>query len=259
MYQKLYRYLDTALSVGTRKSARPSRNPESRDTPTSSPAKPKTPSKAKVIATTTPRSRREERNAIVTEVPPWVMKAIRSLCKGLDAPAASPHVFAGVSSILTVPSPTENLIPNSELVHLRGLDTAALIVAVYLFVRARLSGEELAEKDYERQRNQAIETLSLAHTLCKDCDPQDVDEWMREISSRGWAELDWFQNVGVGAGLGVERSNEEEGQSDADEDDGAEMLMKERIELDSFSIEKPYLQAGLGTMVCTLRSFHESS
>lgn len=102
IYQKLYRYLDTALPAGTKRRGRPAKSIDQHGIPTSSPAKTRMPAKAtpQKSLTTTARTIGKARSA---EVPSWIMPTIRQLCSKLGGPAAPPHVLAGVSSVLTLP------------------------------------------------------------------------------------------------------------------------------------------------------------
>lgn len=181
------------------------------------------------------------------------MPGIRGLCKRFKAPAAPPHIFAGVSSILTIPPPDAESVDNNHLKRLRNLSVEALVVAVYILVRTRLSGVETDPKDYTTQRDKAVAAMS---ELREDHDPlielelSDVDSWMREIGQGRWTEMDWFENIGEGTGLAVNKpraaSNDTSLDSDVDEDDN---LLLGRHKPAKYTAEKPYLQPGLGTMV----------
>jgi hypothetical protein len=39
------------------------------------------------------------------DIAPWIQPTMRGLCKELGAPAAASHILAGVTTILTLPSP----------------------------------------------------------------------------------------------------------------------------------------------------------
>lgn len=191
--------------------------------------------------------------AISDNVPDWVMTAIRVLCRRLEAPSAPPHVFSGVSSILTVPSPASESLDPSEMERLRSLSVEALVIAVYLLVRNRLSGVETDSERYSVQRDEAVMIMS---ELRSDDEPSvlldsaSVDSWMGEISNSRWTEMDWFENIGEGAGLETDliRTKSDDGldRSDFDED---EDLVIGRNESNRYEAERPFLQPGLGTMV----------
>jgi len=196
-------------------------------------------------------------------VPAWTMPAIRRLCAALDAPAAPPHVFAGVSSILTLPLPELELgaksqgLATSEAVWSRKRDKVpALVIAVFLFVATRLVGRETSGGEYSRRKEIGMRALRGLGGEGEEIEGRDVDGWVREIGSRGWQTLDWFANVGEGSGLGLCDGGEEEG-SMADEGNGkggdlVEPLMPVRRKIQGIGVRNVNvgtLQAGLGTMV----------
>ncbi|KAL8731590.1 MAG: hypothetical protein Q9166_003278 [cf. Caloplaca sp. 2 TL-2023] len=198
------------------------------------------------------RHKRKRESTISEAVPSWAMPVIRALCKRLDAPAAPAHIFAGVSSILTLPPPTDDSVGDDEMEQLRSLSIESLIVAVYILVRTRLLGVETDPIAYPAQRDKALTVLGQlrkgeAATLATDS--ASVNDWMRAIRRGCWAELDWFANVSQGAGLslnelGVGPVNDYEG-SRMDDD---ETLVHGSYKPDGLAPEKPYLQPGLGTM-----------
>ncbi|KAL8903096.1 MAG: hypothetical protein Q9207_004145 [Kuettlingeria erythrocarpa] len=253
VYQKLYRHLDSALAISARRIARASKPAE--------PATPNrtlkaTPRKPATTPTRTPASARNKRKreaTIFDNIPSWVMAAIRVLCRRLDAPSAPPHIFSGVSSILTVPTPAlESLGPNG-MDRLRSLSVEALVIAVYVLARNRLLGVETDSERYPVQRDEALMVMS---ELRSDDEPSvhldstSVDSWMREISNNRWTDMDWFENIGEGAGLAIDpirtESDDGLGRSDFDED---EDLVIGRNESNRYKAERPFLQPGLGTMM----------
>ena len=178
------------------------------------------------------------------------MPTVRRLCTTLGAPAAPPHVLAGVSSILTLPAPLQSetvvrIEPKRDKV-------PAMIIAVYILVTTRLSGIETSADDYSRVRSAAIQTLEsieAGKAQREDVNGRDVDEWLREIRDREWTSLDWFENIGEGAGLeldGIGVAN------DASEEDLGSEQKKMPVEQNLRGMDKSKkttLQAGLGTMV----------
>ena len=182
------------------------------------------------------------------------MKAIRGLCKHVDTPAATPHVFAGVSSVLTLPPPNQESMTENDLERIRSLSIGSLLVAVYLLVRTRLSGVQTESHTFSEKRDEALTVLSQMRNdgeTMTTVDPTSVNDWMREIGRGRWTELDWFVNVGEGAGLRLDddRANHvnESDRSDSDEDEAS---LHRKRDGDGRGSEKPYLQPGLGTMVC---------
>ncbi|KAL8782398.1 MAG: hypothetical protein Q9213_005401 [Squamulea squamosa] len=253
VYQKLYRHLDSALVAGAKRTAR-APIPLDSQRPTKAPLT--TPQKSARISAPTPYPagrKRKRLSAIMEEVPSWAMTAIRGLCKHLEVPVAPPHVFAGVSSILTLPPPDEESIKDDDIDRLRTLSVEALIVVVYMFVRTRLSGMQMDPSAFPEQRDRALTVLSQlrdgGETLTA-IDPTNVDDWMSDIVRGRWTELDWFANIGEGAGLGLDDSRSvhvnESDSGDLDED---ERVVHGKRETYGHGSEKPYLQPGLGTMV----------
>lgn len=199
-------------------------------------------------------------------MPAWTMPAIRRLCAALDAPAAPPHVFAGVSSILTLPLPelelelgaTSQGLAAGEAVGPRKRDKVpALVIAVFLFVATRLVGRETSGGEYSRRKEIGIEALrGVCGGEGEEIEGRDVDGWVREIGSRGWQTLDWFANVREGSGLGLCEGGEEEGSMDG-EGNGKEVELVEPVTpvrrkvqgMGVRNVNVATLQAGLGTMV----------
>lgn len=178
------------------------------------------------------------------------MPTIRRLCTTLGAPAAPPHVLAGVSSILTLPAPLQSetvvgIEPKKDKI-------PAMVTAVYILVITRLSGVETSADEYSRVRSAALQTLDsieAGKAQRENVNGRDVDEWLREIRDREWTSLDWFENIGEGAGLeldGIGVANE------ASEDDLGSEQKKTPVKQTLKGMDKSKkttLQAGLGTMV----------
>jgi len=184
------------------------------------------------------------------------MPLIRHLCKALGARAAPHHVFAGVSSILTLPAPNQEE-RRTERDPVEQVNVAALVIAVYVLVYTRLSGVSMTPEEFIRQRTAAIEAIQgsgFKEAIDEASNGSDVaahvNSWMREVSSKGWTELDWFANVPEGCGLSLDT-----GPAGADEVSGDERedllhssSIVERLEVDD---DEDYnvLRPGLGTMV----------
>lgn len=184
------------------------------------------------------------------------MPLIRYICKALGAPAAPHHVFAGVSSILTLPAPNQE-DRRTERDHVEHVNVAALVIAVYVLVYTRLSGVSMTPEEFIRQRTAAIQAIQgsgIQEAIDEASNGSDVaarvNNWMREVSSKGWTELDWFANVPEGCGLSLDT-----GPAEADEVSGdeREVLLHrssivERLEIDDDE-DHGILRPGLGTMV----------
>lgn len=184
------------------------------------------------------------------------MPLIRRICKALGAPAAPHHVFAGVSSILTLPAPNQE-DRQTERDSVEQVNVAAVIIAVYVLVYTRLSGVSMTPEEFIRQRTAAIHAVQgsgIQEAVDEASDGSEiaarVNNWMREVSGNGWIELDWFANVSEGCGLNLDT-----GPGDADElsgDDREDLLhsssIVERLEVDDDE-DNNVLRPGLGTMV----------
>ncbi|KAL8943917.1 MAG: hypothetical protein Q9211_000801 [Gyalolechia sp. 1 TL-2023] len=253
VYQKLYRHLDSALPAGRRKTARITKPLKSAQ-PTRSP--PVTPRKSNTATGRTPapaRKKRKQASAIFEDVPAWAMPAIRGLCKRLEAPAAPPHVYAGVSSILTLPAPVEQSAEDGRVERLQSLGVEALIVAVYILVRTKLSGEQMDSYGYSAQRDRALAILRELRSDGKSVlvlDPPSVEEWMKETKRGKWLEMDWFGNIEQGAGLSIDKAQDRTSNASEDSDiDGDDDVLVSKHRFDVYTAGKTFLQPGLGTMV----------
>ena len=184
------------------------------------------------------------------------MPTIRHLCKSLGAPNAPPHVFAGVSSILTLPPPREFDPKAITVESTRNLKIPALIVAVFFIVTTRLAGIGTPADEYSRQTAKALALIKDSGAEQGDIEHSgdaDVNDCMREIRDKGWNELDWFANVPMGAGLVTMGADNGEGEASADEDGTWEKLIPSKGSVnDLLGSHNSYLQAGLGTMVGVL-------
>lgn len=263
IYKKLYDYLNTTLLPLKR--TRSAANAPTRPFPSRA-----TPTKEKSLAqfrTATPTRTPSRANRTILkyevprDIPVWIAPVIRRLCKESQAPAAIPSVIAGVTSILTMPSPipTERgkYAPGSEeeaAAALPEFKTPALIAMVYFFVKTKLLGKEIGGKDYGEGKKVALTILekarqdeelksAMAKKMTKDSDwmrdweyisRKDIDTWLPEIAGKGWLELDWFANIQAGAGISG-NTETEPGTPRKDK--------RRKIEPAEF------LQAGLGTMM----------
>ncbi|KAI4214934.1 MAG: hypothetical protein LQ351_002649 [Letrouitia transgressa] len=247
-----------ALPSAPKRSARLPRSPSGKTTPTASPVKPrKTPTKGTPSKSTLTQGRSRGTQKLADEdddVPSWIMPAVRHLCKRTGASAAPHHIFAGVHTILTIPAPSQahmQIVP-AERSNERSL--VALIVAVFMIVRTRLSGKPTTPKEYPRLRDQALKIIREFPAV-KDIEDvniaENVGDWMREIGKGGWQGLDWFKNIGEGVGLAVEDlpEIEENATLSASYGDQDELNSADRFMLNGSQTNRDYLQPGLGTMM----------
>jgi origin recognition complex subunit 6 len=263
IYNKLYNYLDGILLV--RRSSRPPKLKSAELTPTKAlPSRP-TPTKEAALTpykTTPGRGASSRKRGLqfadsTKDIAPWIHPTIRGLCKELAAPAAAPHILAGVTTVLTLPSPSLSNDRENQRQDKKD-KVPALIAAVYFFVGTRLSGRETSGQEYISQRKGVLSTLAklredqeLGEKIrgkTKDgvewegwekVGTKDVDVWLLEISTRGWLKLDWFENIIEGAGveLKVDSGHVE------DDDESHPPMAGGGVE------NKNVLQSGLGTMM----------
>lgn len=177
------------------------------------------------------------------------MAAIRRLCDNLNAPSAPHHVFAGVSSILAVVLPDE-IQTNTKLGSaLRNIPV--LIMVVFFAVYARLAAAETPVAVFMEQQETGFEMLNSfaggsAAENAKN-KRESFETLLLAMSERGWAQMDWFDNIKRGAGLELESPG---GYGGDEDDDGLAAEQDSTSNLrDRYGEEKDQLQAGLGTMV----------
>jgi origin recognition complex subunit 6 len=258
VYARLYAYFERELTSTGRKRGRRSRI-------TSTPMRPlperHLPSRERGLegfkTNRTPRQGlRYGGNKTKEKLPKWVPPAIRVLCAGLDAGRAVPHVIAGVESVLFLPCPGAEDADGDQSMREApegeggegGLKRKipALIGAVLAFVIVRLTGQQTDAKEY----NQRVRTiLGLLRGLREDeaiaakvgeredawdgwepITKKDVDGWLKEISSKGWLRMDWWENMVDGSGAsGQAEEVDEEDDEDIDEDVRTRGMERERL------------------------------
>jgi len=132
-----------------------------------------------------------------------------------------------------------------------------LVIAVYVLVYTRLSGVSMTPEEFIRQRAAGIEAIQgsgMQEAIDEASNGSDVaarvNIWMREVSSKGWTELDWFANVPEGCGLSLDTGPAGTGGVSGDEREDLlhSSSIVERLEVDD---DEDYnvLRPGLGTMV----------
>lgn len=279
IYNKLYSYFDNLL-VPPKKRGRPPNATSNPSTPSkvqkTLPTRP-TPTKASSLTPYRTTPSRPARRGLqfadtTTDIPSWIHPTIRAMCKTLQAEGAAPHILAGVTTVLTLPSPASISATTEASERKDKKDKLpALLAAVNFFVGTRLSGRETSGKEYTAQRADVLRTLKElrddptlqekllqarqgkgkrpqntgndAEAVWEGWEPvgsKDVDAWLLEISTQGWLKLDWFTNIVEGAGL----QRRAIGENDDDELDGASDAEDELEESGSGA-----LRTGLGTMM----------
>ena len=251
VYQRLYRYLEGVLPVGTKSRTRAPATNKLLATPSPSPIKQKRASKPGTnIEIVARRNQAQHESQAPLSESGWIMPAIRVFCKDLNAPAAPPHVFAGVLSVLTLTPPIK--ITNEHFTEAKSANggMSGLLIATCLLVCARLSGVRTHPDDYQRRRDAGLKLLNQSFPQGEAC-AEDVNRWLRRIRDEGWTRLDWFTNIKEGAGLEIER-----GSPNSEEpphiDGATEQEETPRIRRGLISmarVEEISIQAGIGTMV----------
>lgn len=121
-------------------------------------------------------------------------------------------------------------------------------MVVFFAVYARLAAAETPIAVFMEQQKTGFEILnSFAGGSAAENEKnqrEDFETLLLAMSQRGWAHLDWFENIKRGAGLELESPGGYEG------DDGIAAEQDSTSNLrDRYGEEKDQLQAGLGTMV----------
>ncbi|KAF2842156.1 hypothetical protein M501DRAFT_998410 [Patellaria atrata CBS 101060] len=280
-YRKVYNYFITALPVRVSRTTRAvaqnkkvehaiSKSAVARSKPTPT-GTPKTPTSKGTLSRVTPRKRAAPDNNEGRDAPPWVMPAIRQLCKAFDAPLAVPHVFAGISSILKIvntsksfstissnPTPTRTRTRTStqrqsrEAIDIAEERIPGLLVVIFLYTYSRLSGIHVTTETYLSQRNKGINVLlGLKDIPQRDQGTiiEDVEQLLREAQN-GWLELDWYTNIMEGSGFQEGMHDSQDGiDVDEEEDSDIEDMAGKRRRNMKKTTNNGMLKSGLGTMM----------
>ncbi|GME31159.1 origin recognition complex subunit 6 [Neofusicoccum parvum] len=261
-YKKVYTYFDSALTTASSSSApqTPSKRARAADPPPAA-AKP-TPSKAPPgPGARTPTSARRTAAGRKGEddAPPWTMPLIRQLCRALGAPAAAPHAYAGVCSVLRAggaassPSPSATRSVRKRRVGAVEGEAAvpATVVVVLLYTMVRLAGTPTSGREHRERRARAVEVLAG----CEACAGRGEDELAEEVEGllavgreRGWLEMEWFGNVVEGSGLGVEGAGDEDEDVEMEDARSAANTPVKRRRTGE-GVQTAVSQGGLGTMM----------
>ena len=252
IYQNLYRHFDAILYAGTNRRNRASKLGK-RDARTAHNDETSRSAGLKTKGDERGLRKRVQRNPKPRiEAPAWVMPVIRQLCKESGASTASPHIFAGVSSILDALNAAG--LHEEETTPRRNV--SALIVSVYLFVVLRLSGKEIQSDAYIKATEHALQIVNAIKISEAERDiakTADVDDWLLQIQNNNWTSLDWYRNVPCGTELPANDSFIEPGQSqpgDASQSVKAFTRAKDVGETQNWPAT---LRPGLGTMVCSVQ------
>lgn len=308
-YKKVYSYFDSALTISSqpqtpsRRAARAAAAESSATTPTSK----RTP--AATTATTpsrtptrmaphggragarTPTAASARRDTAAGAeydddgvVPAYVTPLIRALSKALGAPAAVPHVYAGVRSVLKEATTTAaNTTPSRSSARKRrsggqeGIETLAAtngavdendvpplvaVLLMYTIIRFRLGGRPTSATEHRERKEEAVRVLAECEA-CEGLAEEEllarVDRLLVEVKERGWLEMEWFENVGQRAGGDGDEDVEmgEDGEEDDRSRPGKDAAeappytpMKKRKTGDKgMDVQAGVSQGGLGTMM----------
>lgn len=240
VYSKLFAYLNQALLAripGSGTPTRKSRNQIEPRTPLRCGDGLVTPRKAsaKAKATATPGKRVRAADGDgdkITEdgVPGWVMPLVRHVCRAMDAPAAVPHVYAGVCSVVgllsaLVSTPVRKA--RGSAAHSSTFEAAAygeekgasietvqipaLVVTVALYTLTRMKSSTEGELDgemYLAQRRKAVAAVrevEQGRMQSEEDMNTDVEMFVRRAVKQGWLEGEWFGNIPEGGGVEASR------------------------------------------------------
>ncbi|KAF7890842.1 uncharacterized protein EAF01_010651 [Botrytis porri] len=277
VYKKLYAYVEHTLNSTTPKkrarvegsgfesgNATPSRQSAKKRTPGHNDAPIKTtlpqrstPSKSKSLASfRTPKKglRYEKRDE--SKIPRWVGVVGRELCATLGMKEATPHVLAGVESLIFWEE--EKMRKGEEMMG----RWPAMMMAVWSIVWGKLrTGEEvLSDEEFKEKRLETLRVLRLARGDeeverrvggagwegwdLPEVDEEDEEEersnakevngWMAEICNKGCLEMDWYQNM-------VRADGEDDSEDDQEREDALDEIQRVRVREDE-------MRYGLGTM-----------
>lgn len=157
------------------------------------------------------------------------MKAVRRLCTTFEARGAIPHLYAGVCSVskagmlggttskdtmsVASISRAKNARPSGQTSHPGAGEPIpeeripGLIIALFIYVRVRLSGESLSPEQFLKFSYKAIDVLREVEEIKERTIKQmklDVNQFTRE-AQKGWLKLEWYKNIEPGSGLSGER------------------------------------------------------
>jgi hypothetical protein len=155
-------------------------------------------------------------------LPNWSGPAIRALCKALDCSQATPHVYAGLTSILKLQ--TSSTRKTQQAGRARGKrtatnppDVAVMIAAITIHVVNQLvtSPIESTSQIYERQLHTAF-PLVLEH--CDEVEDEEafskaVGNIMMEATAE-WLDMDWWANVESAADAADAQEMEDDNEQD---------------------------------------------
>jgi origin recognition complex subunit 6 len=167
------------------------------------------------------------------------MPAIRTLCKAFKKPAAAPHIFVGVSSILkllreqtsaaALPSlkrvrRSTGSIPTSKVIPFDDNQIPVLIIVVAIYALSVLSPQDFeGGEEYKKKKELAVNTIlrvAPEDSTTVEETSNDVELFLREAQN-GWLEMEWYQNL-TQQSRADELDEEMNGHNSEDEDERGE-------------------------------------
>jgi origin recognition complex subunit 6 len=147
------------------------------------------------------------------EPPEWAMPTIRALVKAFSYPAATPHIYTGVESILpllarmataAVPeTPSKRPRRSAAAAQPRPSEvsdtrTLALIAVVVFYVLSRMMDQDITPEQFIDWRNKAV-TILLKTLAGKQTTEEnilaEIEELMPMAQEEGWLQMEWFLNI----------------------------------------------------------------
>lgn len=163
-------------------------------------------------------------NSTIPDAPAWTLRVIRNLNETLtpDVKALPPHVYSGLSSILSwtdvAPSATPGKTKNKTIEPVAfepntpdNQPIKTLIVAIYNIVVTRMiQTDTIDAAAYKKRVETGLEALGVPTTLWTE-----VDAWLLKIQKEEWAVgKQWLENVPCAADL--EAEDDERHEDDVD-------------------------------------------
>ena len=207
------------------------------------------------IKATTSKTEEDEQ-----EAPPFVMPAVRKLCRVFGTPDMTPHVYTGTCIVLKLsnlwPRPgldeatEEDLEITDEMFE---TDITALITALYLMVLTRMMQAKMTSKLFKSISSKAVEFLERLE------DEKSIEVWVKTVNKEGYAKgQEWWNSVPERVfEFGVEQveaatvGDEVEGILD-DGEEGGDAEVAGKVRKEELNLEpdpEGILLPGLGTMM----------
>ncbi|EME43075.1 hypothetical protein DOTSEDRAFT_173704 [Dothistroma septosporum NZE10] len=227
VYDKLYKYLDSALTTTRQQNA------------------PRTPqmNKVKDVPASAGKSSKRKHNEAEQDddVPGFAMPMVRAVCKAGGIPAAVPHVMVGaaaaVREIVSRASKSKNDLPSKRRrktpQSANGVALSkwpALIAALYGFTAARMRSISAEDDEYDMLRKTATEVVKKYCEENSETLPSEVTTGSNKLDSNikfyaleaedcGWLEMDWYHNIPEGGCEGQDESEVPESDLLVDDED----------------------------------------